>query len=132
MRNMLRDSSGTLRGSGIGFFAVLLALVLGAAIHIGAQSQSSFAKLNTAPVVATSFTTAAITGPTTVEFDVTAVDASGRESVPTAVLTEVIPTGSHTVALSWTAGAGDTAYNVYSFLVPAPVPPSGLQGVVNP
>lgn len=46
-------------------------------------------------------------------YDVTAVDVNGQESIPSAVASSTVTTGTQTITFSWTAVSGAVSYNVY-------------------
>ena len=116
------------RWIGVASFALLLFFFAAPWRLLFGQGGPGFTKIGT--TTTTSFTTAAFVGPTTVQFEVTGTNSAG-ESGPSPIATAVIPAGSHTVTVSWTGVAVDTGYNVYDFLVPAPVAPTAPQVVVN-
>lgn len=105
-----------------------------------AQAPAGFTKL--ANVSTTSYTDSTCADQTTCYYLVTALDSSGHES-PGAQCSStqlcfsgnqavaIMPSsGTHTVALSWTAsGSTGVTYNVYSHV--GPLAPSSLGAVVN-
>ncbi len=99
--------------------------------HVRAQGSAGFTKIASV-TTGTSYTDASCPDGATCAYEVTAYDAAG-ESAPAGPVSAAVPaTGTHTVALSWTAGAGGgtpTGYNVYQ--QQSPVPPTGFKAVIN-
>lgn len=126
-----------LKSRWMGFILLFLVLLLCTGLApwaIYAQATAGYTKISTTPVATTTFTTGTLTNGAVYNFEVTAVDATNRESIPSNVLTLTIPTsGTHTVTLNWipSTSAG-VNYNVYNQLVPISNPPGALSGVVNP
>ena len=125
MRKMLRSGVAALCGLGL----IALLGILAGPPRTQAQGGTGFTKVGS--TATTSFTTATLTDGATYQFEVTGTNTAG-ESVPSNIVSVQIPaTGTHTVIVSWTAGLNDTGYNVYDFLVPAPVAPTGVTVTVN-
>lgn len=121
--------------------AFALVILVGSA-YARAQASQGFSLL--ANTTATSYTVSNLTCPDSSScfFQVTSLDATGHESTPSACLAGVPcftgnqaiavipPTGTHTVALTWTASPTSGAtYNVYVYL--GPNPPSNIKALVN-
>jgi hypothetical protein len=115
-------------------------LFLAAMAH--AQAAAGFVKINTAPVAGTAYTDASCPDNVSCYYQVTAVDSAGFESKPSTCAstatcvagTELVvgmpSTGTHTVALNWTASTSTgVSYNVYQHV--GPFPASNLGGTVN-
>jgi hypothetical protein len=110
--------------------AVGLLVILGLP-HVKAQGSAGFTKIASV-TTGTAYTDSTCPDGATCLYEVTAANAVG-ESAPDGPVTAVIPaTGTHTVALSWSAGTGGgtpTSYNVYQ--EQGTVPPVGFKAVVN-
>ena len=111
--------------------AVILALLFWPQFHVGAQSTAGYTKIASV-TTGTSYTDSTCPDGATCVYEVTAYNTAG-ESLPAGPVGAQIPaTGTHTVALTWTAGGGGgtpAGYNVYQ--QKSPVPPSGLGAAVN-
>lgn len=108
---------------------------------LAAQAPSGFTKINTTPVTTTTYSDSGCADLTTCYYFVTAVMSGGQESAgaPCSTTTlcyngnqavAIMPSsGTHTVALSWTASSSSGAtYNVYRM---TPSAPSSLSATVN-
>lgn len=123
------------RGRAIGiacFVLVLLLCGVGSLRQLYAQATAGYTKVNSTAVSATTFTTGTLTDGVAYNFEVTGVNSAGIESLPSSIVTLVIPnSGTHTVTLVWTAGTGDATFNVYDQQVASANPPAALSGTVN-
>jgi len=95
--------------------------------YVFAQSTPGYTKISPSTgVTTTTFTTGTLVNSGVYNFEVTAQNAAG-ESGPSNIVSVTIPsTGTHTVALSWTASPNASFYNVYDQQVTIPNPPTGL------
>lgn len=120
----------------------VLFVILALSLSAMAQASPGFTKINTSPITGTNFTDAACANLNTCFYQVTTVDANGFESGPATCATTAIcvggntviatmpSSGTHTVAVSWTASTTPSVtYNVYRHV--GPLPASGANAVVN-
>jgi hypothetical protein len=117
----------------LAFALVLLLCGVGSIRTLYAQATTGYTKLNTTPISGTTFTTGALVDGGVYNFEVTAQDAHGQESVPSNIVTGVVPaTGTHTATVTWTASVTPgVTYNVYDQLVPIPNSPAATSVTIN-
>jgi len=120
---------------------ILLCFAVLFAMPADAQAASGFTRIANG-VAATTYTDAGCPLQSTCYYQVTALDASGFESIPATcgttqlcvggnqVVASMPSSGTHTVALTWTASTTTGAtYNVYRHI--GPLPPSNATATVN-
>lgn len=117
----------------------LLLILIGYPVFSRGQADTGYTKVATG-ITVTTYTDTTCPDAATCDYEVTAVDSGGNESTPATatgsttidfVAARIPVSGSHTVTLSWAAGSGDAAYNVYRRIILPANPPTGLAAVVN-
>jgi hypothetical protein len=99
-----------------------------------AQGPAGFTKVGSATSPTTTYSDATVTSGGVYQYAITAVDSSGRESIPSnTVTTPIVPSGAgtHHANLGWSETGTVSSFNVYRFLVPPPSTPTGLTVAVD-
>jgi hypothetical protein len=117
-----------------------LAIILFCSLLAGAQAAPGFTKIGN--ITAVTYVDSSCPDQISCYYQVTAVDATGHESVGAAcssgssclngnqVIAAMPNSGTHTVTLNWTASTSTgVSYNVYQHV--GPFPASGLSSTVN-
>jgi hypothetical protein len=117
------------------FASLIFYLTLGNPFKLWAQATNGFTKIGTVAAGGTnSFTTPTLVDGTSVNFEVTAVNAAG-ESVASSIVSAVVPaTGTHTATISWTpaaTGSAATSFNIYDQVVTIPNQPGAVTVTIN-
>lgn len=105
---------------------------------IWAQATAGYTKIGSVAGNITTYTDTTAADGVSYNYEVTAQNAAGIETIPTNIVPETIPsTGTHSVTLNWIASAVDAthsapaSYNIYRQVILPANPPGALTGTVN-